>query len=104
MPLQYLSFSSSEDDSGQGSWEAMASVRPADPVATRAARAELAEVLAWAEAHAPGPRGALDEGGSWDAHLQELADGPGWTTLTLTLVGPQAWGEALLRRFDAEAE
>ncbi|WP_374433628.1 hypothetical protein [Inhella sp.] len=99
MRLQYLSISSSEDDDGHGSWEAMASVRPADAAA---ARAELDELLAWAEAHAPGPRGALDEHGVWDAHLQELQEGPEWTTLTLTLVGPMAWGEALFQQVDTE--
>lgn len=101
MPLQYLSFSSSEDDTGQGSWEAMASVRPADAAA---ARAELDQLLAWAERHAPGPRGALDEHGAWDAHLHEQQDGPDWVTLTLTLAGPLPWGEAMLRHFGVADE
>ncbi len=99
MRLQYLSLSSSEDDEGKGSWEAMASVRQPDAAA---ARAELHQLLAWAEAHAPGPRGALDEHGVWDAHLHEQQEGGEWTTLTLTLVGPLAWGEALLQHFDTE--
>lgn len=95
MSLQYLSFASSEDGAGHGSWEAMASVRPAQ---LAAARAECARLLAWAEAQAPGPRGPLDAEGVWDAELQEQAEADGWTTLTLTLVGPLEWGEALLQQ------
>lgn len=94
-PLQYLSFEVSDDGEGQGSWDGMASVRPA---ALPAAQAELAAVLAWAERHAPGPRGPQEEGGSWDAHAHQLEE-DGWITLTLTLTGPWSWGEALLARF-----
>ena len=58
-------------------------------------RAEAQAVLAVAERRAPGPRGPLDDGGVWDADVQQHTDGD-WTTVTLTLTGPWAWGEALV--------
>jgi hypothetical protein len=70
----------------------MASVRAPQRAAVLS---EVQEVLAWAESHSPGPRRALDEGGVWDADQHTQTDGE-WTTVTLTLVGPWAWGEALL--------
>ena len=98
MQLQFLVFDASDDGQGQGSWEAMASVR-----AERLPQvlAEVQAVLQEAERSAPGPRGPLDDGGAWDAELQQQADG-GWTVVTLTLTGPWAWGEALLQRLQAQ--
>lgn len=92
MPLNYLIFDASDDGEGTGSWEAMASVRAAN---LPAALAEVQAVLAAAERRAPGPRGPLDEDGVWDADVQQHTDG-GWTTVTLVLTGPWAWGEALV--------
>lgn len=97
MPLNYLIFDASDDGEGTGTWEAMASVRTAD---LPAVLAEARAVQAAAERLAPGPRGPLDEGGAWDSELQQHADGD-WTTVTLTLTGPWAWGEALLDRLGA---
>lgn len=97
-PLQYLVFDASDDGEGQGSWEAMASVR-ADQLP--ALMAEIKTVLDWAETHSPGPRGPLEEGGAWDADQQVQTDGA-WTTVTLTITGPWEWGEALLARFRAD--
>jgi hypothetical protein len=94
MTLHYLIFDASDDGEGTGSWEAMASVRAAD---VPAVRDEVQAVLAAAERHAPGPRGPLDEGGAWDADVQQHSDGD-WTTVTVTLTGPWAWGEALFER------
>jgi hypothetical protein len=96
MPLNYLAFEASDDGDGLGTWEALASVRPADQARLWA---EAQAFLAQAEALAPGPRGPLDEGGVWDVDQHSTDDG-GWVTLTLTLTGPWEWGEALLARFD----
>ena len=95
MALSYLIFDASDDGEGTGSWEAMASVRAADVVAVLA---EVASVMSAAQTDAPGPRGALDEGGAWDAEHQVQSDGD-WTTVTLTITGPWEWGEALVERF-----
>ena len=92
MLLQYLIFDASDDGQGNGSWDAMATVRAPQRAAVQA---EVAHVLAWAAAHSPGQRGPLDDGGLWDADHHTQTDGE-WTTVTLTLVGPWAWGEAML--------
>jgi hypothetical protein len=95
MHLQYLLFDPSDDGEGTGTWDAMASVRAAQ---VPAVLAEVRAVMTWAEAHAPGPRDPLDEGGAWDADEQVQTDGE-WTTVTLTLTGPWEWGEALVAHF-----
>ena len=95
MTLNYLLFDASDDGADTGTWEAMASVRVAD---LPTVLAEVQRVLDWAERHSPGPRGPLDDRGVWDAEQQVQTDGD-WTTVTLTLTGPWAWGEALVVRF-----
>ncbi len=95
MSLQYLIFDASDDGEGTGTWEAMASVRASDLAAVLA---EVTSVISAAQADAPGPRGALDEGGAWDADQQVHTDGD-WTTVTLTITGPWEWGETLVERF-----
>jgi hypothetical protein len=98
LPLRYLIFDARDDGLGNGSWDAIASVRAAQ---LPAVRHEVHRVLAWAEAHRPGPHGPLDAGGVWDADQQIQTDGE-WTTVTLTIAGPWAWGEALLAQFTPE--
>lgn len=95
MQLQYLIFDASDDGEGTGSWEAMASVR-VDELPT--VMSEVRAVEATAHADAPGPRGALDDGGVWDLDIQTLPDGDGRVSVTLTLTGPWDWGEALIGR------
>ena len=99
--LQDLVFAASDDGAEQGSWEAMASVQSSD---LPGVMAEVATLLAVAEQEAPGTRGAEEEGGLWDAHLQQHQEPGGWTTVTLTLTGPWDWGERLRMRFEADAE
>lgn len=95
MQLQYLIFDASDDGEGNGSWEAMASVLP-DELST--VMAEVRAVEAAAQSDAPGPRGALDDGGAWDLDVQTLPDGDERVSVTLTLTGPWAWGEDLIGR------
>jgi hypothetical protein len=95
MTLNYLIFDASDDGHGTGTWDAMASVRAAELTAVLT---EVQQVLTAAERESPGPRGALDEGGAWDAEQQVQTEGD-WTTVTLTLTGPWDWGEALVERF-----
>lgn len=84
-------------------WEAMASVRAADRAThLPAVEAEAQAVIGWAERHAPGPRGPLEEGGTWDAAV-DVADDGDWLRFTLTVTGPLAWGEALVARFNPDA-
>ena len=97
--MTFLIFDASDDGQGQGTWEAMASVR-AERLPQLMAEAHAA--LALAERRAPGPRGPLEEGGVWDAELHRPApDAGGWTCVTLSLTGPWAWGEALVAELSA---
>ena len=98
MQLQYLIFDASDDGEGNGSWEAMASVPPDE---LSAVIAEVRAVEAAAQSDAPGPRGALDDGGAWDLDVQTLPDGDERVSVTLTLTGPWAWGEDLIERLTA---
>ena len=67
--LQYLDFDFSEDEHGLGSFDAMASVLPAQ---LPALQAEIARVLDWAQGSFT--RGALDDGFDWDYDLQLAED------------------------------
>lgn len=97
MSLQFLDFDYSDDGQG-GSFDAMASVRQAQLAAVRA---EIAEVLVWAETAFAGQRAPLDEGGEWDADLQERTDAasPPWHVLTLSISGSAIFCAAFAQRF-----
>ncbi|MET3176985.1 UNVERIFIED_ORG: hypothetical protein ABIC43_000124 [Variovorax guangxiensis] len=95
--LRYLDFDYSEDTEGHGTFDAMAST---SPDRTPEVRAEIARVLAWAEATFPGARGALDEGATWDCDLQESSeDNPRYDTITLSISGTADFCAALRERF-----
>lgn len=122
MALNYLDFEYSEDEDGNGTWDAMASV---PDHRWNALLDEVRQVLHWASQSFRGRQAPLDEGGDWDFDLstqdddngrplrihwshasQALeADTPqpgGYTTLTLTLTGNAAFGDALRQTFDVE--
>lgn len=123
-PLDYLDFEYSEDEHGVGTFDAMASVLPAQ---VPALHAELTRVLAWACDMFGQDHGPLDEGCDWDYELQlaeaSAAQGrigfeestrslwvhavPGTApldrhTVTLTLSGTAAFCVALLDAFGLE--
>ncbi len=114
--MHYLEFDFSDEDSGRGSFDAMASVLP-DRLGELLA--EIAEVLQWAVA-AFGAAGAENDAGEWSYELQGTAEpgtpldvayedsgavtftpdsGQARTTLTLTLAGSAAFCEAFRQRF-----
>ena len=122
MALDYLDFEYSEDEDSNGTWDAMASV--ADH-RWGALLAEVHDVLRWASQEFHGRRGPLDEGGDWDYDLSAQDDDNGralkirwsastagidaeapqpgcYTTLTLTLTGNAAFGDALRQKFELE--
>lgn len=119
MPLNYLDFDYSEDADGTGTFDAMASVEPAQ---WDALQAEVAQVLGWAHAQFPEACGPLDEGGLWQYDLQgaqevatplalefdpltgALRSNPGTaapprTTVSLSLTGSAAFCGALREHF-----
>ena len=122
MALDYLDFEYSEDDDGNGTWDAMASVaghRWPDLLN------EVREVLRWATRDFRGRRAALDDGGDWDFDLSAQDDDSGhalpirwdgiacvldaaapqpggYGTLTLTLSGTSAFGDALREQWEVE--
>ena len=103
MSLQFLDFDFSEDPEGGGTFDAMASVRPAQLAAVRA---EISVVLNWAETSFAGQRAPLDEGGEWDVDLQQRIDGgsSAWHVLTLSICGKASFCAAFVRRFGLDAD
>lgn len=120
MELNYLDFDYSEDDEGTGCWDAMASVAA---MRVPALAAEVEQLLDWAHRRFKGRRGPIEEGGDWDCELQAqddggqplpwrfdaaaarlhfVAAGDGRTTVSLSLVGSAAFGEALREAFGLE--
>lgn len=118
MQLLYLDFDFSDEESGRGSFDAMAAV---DASRLPALIAEIEAVLQWAGS-AWGGAGALEDDGEWDFMLQgviepdtplsvayderaravKLPDPPrgALVTLTLTLSGSTAFCQALREAFE----
>ena len=122
MALDYLDFEYSEDEDGNGTWDAMASVN-----AHRwpALLEEIRQVLQWASHEFGGRRAPLEEGGDWDYDLSAQDDDNGrairirwnsklqvvevekpqagsYTTVTLTLTGNPSFGDALRQTWGVE--
>jgi hypothetical protein len=98
MELHYLVFDFSDEESGRGSFDAMASVLPAR---LPALRDEVAAVLDWAH-RAFGPATQSHDEGDWGYELQEAVEPDARTTLTLTLVGSPAFCEAFRQAFGVD--
>lgn len=122
MTLDYLDFDYSEDEDGNSTWDAMASV----PAARwNALVQEVSSVLRWATKQFRGTQGALDEGGDWDFDLSAQDDDSGralrwhwsassctlevtapqeggYATLTLTLTGNTHFAQSMQQQFDLE--
>jgi hypothetical protein len=70
------------------------------PDKTPEVQAEIAQVLAWAEATFPDARGALEEGAMWDYDLQQTQeDDARFDTVTLSLSGTADFCAALREQF-----
>ena len=99
MTLDYLLFDASEGDDGTALFDALASVLPENAAAVEA---EIAAVLDWAEATFPGRRGAVEEGGEWDADLQVVPDDGGRRrSYALSISGTPTFGNAFREQFAA---
>lgn len=97
MQLHYLDFDFSDEESGRGSFDAMATVAPSR---LPAVLAEISAVLDWAR-DAFGPAGALQDESEWDYELQGTDEpaSAAQSTLTLTLSGSPAFCEAFRQEF-----
>jgi hypothetical protein len=121
MELHYLDFDFSDEESGRGSFDAMAAVAPDRMPALLA---EISAVLGWA-GRVFGPAGALEDDGEWDYELEGAAEpdapldvaydegsgrvsltpapaGQALATLTLTLSGSPAFCEAFQQEFSVD--
>ena len=94
--LRYMDFDYSEDTEGHGTFDAMASTAPAK---TREVLAEVAEVLAWANAAFPDAQGALEDGAAWDFDLQQTREALDLDTVTFSLSGTTDFCAALREQF-----
>ena len=94
--LRYLDFDYSEDTEGHGTFDAMATTVPAN---TREVLAEVAQVLAWANATFPDAQGALEDGAAWDFDLQQTSEAPELDTVTFSLSGTADFCAALREQF-----
>ncbi|QGW82885.1 hypothetical protein [Variovorax paradoxus] len=94
--LRYLDFDYSEDTEGHGTFDAMATTVPAN---TREVLAEVAQVLAWANATFPNAQGALEDGAAWDFDLQQTSEAPELDTVTFSLSGTADFCTALREHF-----
>ncbi|WP_256734777.1 hypothetical protein [Variovorax sp. dw_954] len=103
MPLRWLDFDYSEGSDDTGVFDAMASVELGN--ATKV-EAEIASVLAWAEAAFPGQRAPMEEGGEWDCDVS-VTDEPGAVPrrcLSFSISGTAAFCDAFRERFDPETD
>lgn len=96
--LRYLTFDVSLDTDGVHTFDAQASTD--SPPAHAAVLDEVRQVLAWAEARFPDGPGPLDEGCSWCHDLQvDAPPGGRWHTVSLSLSGTPAFGDAFGQAF-----
>jgi len=103
MTLRWLDFDYSEGTDDTGVFDAMASV---ELKRVAAVEAEIATVLAWAEATFTGRRAPVEEGGEWDCDVQAI-DEPGAVPrrcFSVSIGGTAAFCEAFRERFDPEAD
>ena len=79
--MNFLSFDLTDSSDDILTLEAMASTREAEHAAVMA---EVAQVLAWAQAEFAGRQGPVEDGHAWDHELLVQHEAGGWITVTLT--------------------
>lgn len=94
--LRYLLFEPSLDTDGVHTFDAIASTSADE---SSAVMDEVARVLEWAGTHFADQEGPLDEGGAWCHDLQCTQEAGGWHTVSLSLSGNAAFGEAFSAAF-----
>ena len=101
MSLRWLDFDYSEGTDDTGVFDAMASVELKHAADVEA---EIATVVAWAEATFGGRRAPVEEGGEWNSDVS-VADEAGATPrrcFSLSISGTAAFCEAFRERFELQ--
>jgi hypothetical protein len=94
--MRYLTFDLTDSSDDILTLEAMASTREAEHAAVMA---EVAQVLAWAQAEFGGRQGPVEDGNAWDHELLVQHEAGGWITVTLTFSASPEFAEALQAAF-----
>jgi hypothetical protein len=89
--MGYLTFDLTDSSDDILTLEAMASTREAEHAAVLA---EVAQVLAWAQAEFGGRQGPVEDGNAWDHELLIQYETGGWVTVTLTFSASAEFAEA----------
>lgn len=96
--MMHLIFDLSDGSDGILTLEAMASTREAEHAAVMA---EVAQVLAWAQAEFAGRHGPVEDGHAWDHELLVQHEAGGWITVTLTFSASPEFADAFQAAFGA---
>lgn len=96
MTLDYLLFDHSDGGDDSSLFEALATVGPEREAAVRA---EIETVMDWAARRFRGRRSPVEEGGDWDADLEERQEGPALRSFRLSITGSAAFAEAFIAEF-----
>ena len=94
--MRYLTFDLTDSADDILTLEAMASTREAEHAAVMA---EVAHVLAWAQADFGGRQGPVEDGHAWDHELLVQHEAGGWVTVTLTFSASAEFAEAFQAAF-----
>lgn len=99
--MPHLTFDLTDSSDDILTLEAMASTREAEHAAVMA---EVAQVLAWAQAEFGGRQGPVEEGNAWDQELLVQHEAGGWITVTLTFSASPEFAEAFQAVFVSQDE
>lgn len=99
--MRHLTFDLTDSSDDILTLEAMASTREAEHAAVMA---EVAQVLAWAQAEFGGRQGPVEEGNAWDQELLVQHEAGGWITVTLTFSASPEFAEAFQAVFVSQDE
>jgi hypothetical protein len=94
--MHHLTFDLTDSSDHVLTLETMASTREAEHAAVMA---EVAQVLAWAQAEFGGRHGPVEDGHAWDHELLVQHEAGGWITVTLTFSASAEFAEAFQAAF-----
>lgn len=97
--MRYLNFELTEATDDIFTLDAMASTREAEHAAVMA---EVAQVLAWAQAEFGSRQGPVEDGNAWDHELLVQHEEGGWVTVTLTFSASAEFAEAFQVTFSGD--